>query len=58
MKTPGRLMKGFGHKALHNCYHGGTIFQDMHSGLIRVQNQVSLGAGKTVIGKAAFVDWI
>ena len=45
VKTPGRLQKGYGQEALHNCYHGGTIFQDAASNLVRVQNQVSLGAG-------------
>ncbi len=33
-------------------------FYDKTSGLICVQNQVSLGADKTVIGKTAFKDWI
>ena len=58
MKTPGRLEKGYGREALHNYYHGGTIFQDAASNLVRVQHQVSLGTGKTVMGKAAFEDWI
>merc|ERR1712155_153932 len=25
---PGRLLKGYGREASHNCYSGGTIFQD------------------------------
>ena len=58
VKTPGRLEKGYGREALHNCSHGGTIFQDAASNLVRVQNQVSLGSGKAVMGKAAFEDWI
>ena len=54
-EIPGRLEKGYGCEALHNCYHGGTIFQDAASNLVRVQNQVSLGAGETVMGKAATI---
>ena len=26
VKTPGRLLKGYGREASHNCYSGGTIF--------------------------------
>ena len=58
VKTPGRLEKGYGKEQHTNCYHGGTIYQDAASNLVRVQNQVSLGAGETVMGKAAFEDWI
>jgi transposase InsO family protein len=58
VNTPGRLESGFGRDAHQNCYHGGTIYQDAASNLVRVQNQVSLGAGETVMGKTAFEDWI
>ena len=58
VNTPGRLLSGYGRDAQQNCYHGGTIFQDAASNLVRVQNQVSLGAGETVMGKTAFEDWI
>lgn len=44
VNTPGRLLSGYGRDAQQNCYHGGTIFQDAASNLVRVQNQVSLGA--------------
>ena len=56
--TPGRIVSGYGREAAQNCYHGGTIYQDAASNLVRVQNQVSLGAGETVVGKTAFEDWI
>ena len=56
--TPGRLLKGYGCEAPHNCYHGGTIFQDAASNLVRVQNQISLNAGETVLGKHQFEEWI
>ena len=58
VKTPGRLIKGYGRDAAHNCFHGGTIFQDAASNLVRVQPQVSNGAGETVVGKSSFEDWI
>ena len=54
--TPGRLQQGYGRTSAQNCFHGGTIFQDSASNLVRVQPQVSLGAGETVIGKASFED--
>ena len=56
--TPGRLKKGYGHKAAQNYVHGGTIFQDSASNRVCVQPQVSLGAGETVMGKTSFEDWI
>ena len=58
VKTPGRLLKGYGREVSHNCYSGGTIFQDAASNLVRVQPQISLGAGETVIAKLSFEDWI
>ena len=58
MKTAGRLFRGYGREAAHNCFHGSTIFQDTASNLVRVQPQVSQGAGETVIGKSSFDDWI
>ena len=58
IKTPGRLIKGYGRDAAHNCFHGGTIFQGAASNLVRVQPQVSNGAGETVVGRSSFEDWI
>ena len=34
VKTAGRLFKGYGREASHNCFHGGTIFQDTASNLV------------------------
>jgi hypothetical protein len=43
----------------HICHFQGiTIFNDAASGLIWVENQVSLGANKTVMGKAHFEQWL
>ena len=58
VRTPGRLLKGYGREASHHSYSGGTIFQDAASNLVRVQPQVSLGAGETVVAKSSFEDWI
>ena len=51
VKTTSWLQKGYGREAAQNCFHGGTIFQDTASNLVRVQPQVSLGARETVIIK-------
>jgi hypothetical protein len=57
-KMPGRLPTGYGRES-QNCYfQGGTIFDDAASGLIWVENQVSFGANKTVMGKAHFEQWL
>ena len=55
---PGRLGKGFGKEIPSNCFRSGTICQYTDSNLGCVQNQVSLKAGETVMGKAAFKEWI
>ncbi len=53
-KTPGRLPTGYRRKSQDRHYQGGTIFNDEASGLIRVENEVSLDANKTVMGKTHF----
>ena len=58
VRTPGRLEKGYGREAPHLSYHGGTIYTDAASGVIFVQNQISLGAGETVLGKMKFEEWL
>ena len=54
VKTPGRLEGGYGREGANNRYHGGTIFNDAASGIIWVENQVSLGAGETIMAKETF----
>ena len=39
-------------------YHGGTIFRDAASKYIHVENQISLGAGKTLNAKLKFEQWL
>ena len=58
-KTPGCLPTGYGWESQDRRFLGGTIFNDAASasGLIWVENQVSLGANETVMGKARFEQW-
>ncbi len=57
-KMPGRLPTGYGRESQDHRFQGGTIFNDAASGLIWVENQVSLGANKMVMGKARFKQWL
>jgi hypothetical protein len=57
-KMPRRLPSGYGLESQACCFQGGTIFNDAASGLIWVEYQVSLGANKTVMGKACFDWWL
>ena len=58
VKTPGRIQKGYGREAAKNCFHRETIYQDTASNLVRVQPQVLLESGETVIEKSCLEDWI
>ena len=58
VRTPGRLPNGYGRERHENCFHGGTIYNDAACGLIWVENQVSLGANETVLGKSLFEEWL
>ena len=58
VRKPGRLPNGYGRERRENCFHGGTIYNDAASGLIWVENQVSLGVNETVLGKLIFEEWI
>jgi hypothetical protein len=57
-RTPGCLPKGYGRESADRCFWGGTIYNDAASGLIWVENQVSLGANETVMGKSCFEQWL
>jgi hypothetical protein len=57
-KTPGRLPTGYGQESQDCRFQGGTIYNDAASGLIWVENQVSLGANKTVMGRTRFEHWL
>ena len=58
VQTPRRLPNGYGRERRENRFHCGNIYNDAASGLIWVENQVSLGANKTVLGKLRFEEWI
>jgi hypothetical protein len=57
-RTPGCLPKGYGHESADRRFQGGTIYNNAASGLIWVENQVSLGANETVMGKSCFEQWL
>ena len=56
VKTPGRTPTGFGNSTTR--FNGGTIFRDSASKAIFVENQVTLGAGETVLSKSKFEQWL
>ncbi len=56
-KMPGCLPTGYGCESQDHHFQSGTIFNDAASGLIWVENQVSLGANETVMGKVHFKQW-
>ena len=58
VKTPGRLPTGYGREAKSNRYQGVTIFNDASTGIIWVENQVSLGAFETISSKSRFEEWL
>ena len=43
---------------MNSRFHGGTIYNDAASGLIWVENQVSLGSSDTIMGKEWFKQWL
>ncbi len=57
-RTPGRLPSGYGHEGCNGRFHSGTIYNNASSGLIWVENQVSLGASETIMGKEHFEQWL
>jgi len=52
------LPTGYGRESQDRRFQGGTIYNDAASGLIWVENQVSLGANETVMGMAHFKQWL
>jgi hypothetical protein len=53
------LPEGYGHESKEQRFLGGTIYNVAASGfIIWVENQVSLGANETVMGKACFKQWL
>jgi len=58
VKTVGRKLSGYGRESSESGIHGGTVYVDAASGLVRVELQVSLGANETVFGKHKFEQWV
>jgi hypothetical protein len=56
--TSGRKLDGYGRESAETGYHGGTVYIDAASGLVRVEMQVSMGANETVLGKHKFEQWV
>ena len=50
VNIPGRFPTGYGREYFSSRFHGGTLYNDDASGIILVENQVSLGASETVLG--------
>ncbi len=57
-RTPGCLHEGYGRESADRRFQGGTVYNNAASGLIWVENQVSLGANQTVMGKSCFEQWL
>ena len=58
MKTSVQLPSGFVREGPNSCFHGGTIFNDDTTGIIWVDNHISLGSGETVTLKKQFEEWL
>ncbi len=58
VKTSGWLPTGFGREGPPNMYHGGTILNDAETGIIWVENQVSMDSGDTIMSKDCFEEWL
>ncbi len=58
VREPGQLLTGYNcdHKA--NMFHSGTIFCDAASKVIYDENQISLVAGKTIMSKLCFKEFL
>jgi hypothetical protein len=57
-RTPGRLPSSYGCEGCNGRFHSGTIYNNAASGLIWVENQVSLGASEIIMGKERFEQWL
>ncbi len=54
VNTPGRLLLGYGREVPQNQFHGGAPFHDTATGLVLDENQVSIGAGETLMSRKRF----
>ena len=51
METPELLSSDFVREVSNSCFRGGTVFNDAATGIIWVENQISLGSGETFVYK-------
>ena len=58
VSTPGQLLTCYGQEGENNWFYGGTIFTVTATGAIWVENQISLGAGETIMAKTYFEEWL
>ena len=58
VNTPGQFSTRYGREYSSSHFHGGTLYNDVAISIIWVENQVSLGASETVLGKEHFEKWI
>ena len=56
--TPGHLPTWYIKESSSFQFYGGALYNDAATGIIWVENQVSLGASETVLGKENFVQHI
>ena len=53
VNAPGQLPTGYGQESSSH-FHGGTFYNDAATVIVWVENQVSLGASGTLLGKECF----
>ena len=58
VNTPVRLPTGYGLDSSSSHFHVGTLYNDAATGIISVENRVSLGASERVLGKDSFEQCI
>ena len=56
--TPRQLPTEYEQESYFSSFYGGTLYNDAATGIIWVENQVSLGARETFLWKERFEQWI
>ena len=54
VNTPVKLTTGYGQESFYSQFIGVALYNDAATGIIWVENQVSLGASETVLGRKGF----
>ena len=54
VNIPGQLLTGYGREYSTSLFHGVTLYNDDDTSIIWVENQVSLVASETLLGKERF----